>query len=143
MSIPPWIVTGLEELASGVEEIPGRDHNARILEYHQTTGLGASDDETPWCASFVNWCLDQVGVAGTGSARARSFESWGREAPEWIPFGAIVVLWRGSPDARTGHVGFLLDRDASGLMILGGNQGNRVCIDRYPATRLVGLRWPA
>jgi len=40
-----------------VDEIPGSDHNQRILEYHATTTLPSGDagrDETPWCSSFVN-----------------------------------------------------------------------------------------
>lgn len=83
----------------GTKEVRGRNHNPRVLEYHDTTG-NFSDDETAWCASFVNWCLIQeffnpesgkyeVGsfhynanhagmnklakMVGTGKANARSF----------------------------------------------------------------------
>ncbi|KKK66354.1 hypothetical protein LCGC14_2964930, partial [marine sediment metagenome] len=40
----------------------------------------ASEDETPWCSSFVNFCVCEAGynpIKETGSARARSWLSWG------------------------------------------------------------------
>lgn len=41
----------------GQKEISGSKDNPKIVEYHDATTLKATDDETPWCASFVNWCL--------------------------------------------------------------------------------------
>ena len=41
-----WFDIARDEL--GTDEIPGPVHNERILEYHSTTTLNASDDETPW-----------------------------------------------------------------------------------------------
>ncbi len=69
---------------SGVEELPGAAHNPRILEYHRTTTLGhgaASKDETPWCSSFVNFCMVMSGFRGTNSASARSWLKWGSGLP--------------------------------------------------------------
>lgn len=40
-----------------VEEIPGRNHNDMIIEFHATTELAANTDEVPWCSSFVNWAI--------------------------------------------------------------------------------------
>jgi uncharacterized protein (TIGR02594 family) len=61
------IEAALAELASGVAEVVGVEHNPRILEYHTATSLGASEDEVPWCAAFVNWCLLQAGAASSSS----------------------------------------------------------------------------
>lgn len=87
----------------GTKEIVGSRHSLKVLEYHDTTG-NFSDDETPWCASYVNWVLIQqywnevkkcyvlkgkeykkvasdmkslALIVGTGSAMARSFASSG------------------------------------------------------------------
>ncbi len=53
----PWMSTAIGE--TGQKEIKGKEHNPRIIEYHSTTG-GFKDDETPWCASFCNWVMEEV-----------------------------------------------------------------------------------
>ena len=136
----PWLLYATEELARGVEEIPGRDHNARILEYHAATTLAATDDETPWCSSFVAWCFVQAGVPGQTSARARSWLEWG--LPVEARPGAVCVLWRTRPDSANGHVGFFLGGMDLHIYLLGGNQGDRVSVSAYPLSRVLGFRWP-
>jgi len=133
-------------------EIEGEEDHPRIVEYHSTTALGASDDETPWCSSFVNWCVSSC-FDGTGSARARSWLRWG--VPLLFPaLGCIVVLKRGGdgqPGSETidapGHVGFFVGGEFppnnGTIHIWGGNQGNEVCERSYPLKRLLGYRWPA
>lgn len=74
---PTWMVIAERELASGVRERPGAEHNPRIVEYHSATLLRATTDEVPWCSSFANWCLLQVFETGTWSAAARSWLAWG------------------------------------------------------------------
>lgn len=138
---PPYYLTARGEL--GVREIPGPKANARIVEYHKTTRLPdemAGSDETPWCSSFANWCVERVGLEGTGKANARSWMEWGYplEAPR--P-GCVVVLWRESRESRKGHVGFFQEMDGGNILILGGNQGNAVSVKPYPRSRLLGWRW--
>jgi peptidoglycan hydrolase-like protein with peptidoglycan-binding domain len=72
----PWMAVAMQEM--GQREIRGAVHNPRIVEYHETTTLRAQTDETAWCASFVNWCLLQVGIDGTNSAAAASWLNWGQ-----------------------------------------------------------------
>ncbi len=135
----PWFEIARRELVSGIEEIPGGRHNPRIVEYHQCSSLKASDDETPWCSSFANWCMAQAGIAGSGSAAARSWLAWG--VPLAAPRrGCVVVLSRGAPPS--GHVGFLERLEDGLLFLLGGNQGDRVSIAAFRAGRLLGYRWP-
>ncbi|MCB1510794.1 MAG: TIGR02594 family protein, partial [Hyphomicrobiaceae bacterium] len=43
----------------------------------------------------------------------------------------------------SGHVAFLLGETGTDVILLGGNQSNRVTIAAYPKSRLLGLRWPA
>jgi uncharacterized protein (TIGR02594 family) len=137
---PIWAEVAFRELLSGVREIPGSEHNPRILEYHRATELGASDDETPWCAAFVGWCLRMVFIQGSGRANARSYTAWG-DACKAVP-GAVTVLWRGKPDGWQGHVGFLVGQENGKVLLLGGNQGDAVSVRSYPSNRVLGYRWP-
>jgi uncharacterized protein (TIGR02594 family) len=124
----------------GVTEIPGAEHNLRIVEYHATTTLKATTDEVPWCSSFANWVVTRAGGRGTGSAASRSWLQWGRPIDRVVP-GCIAVFSRGS-NPQSGHVGFALEDDGNHIHLLGGNQGNAVSIVRYPKSRLLSLRIP-
>lgn len=136
---PRWLQIAENEL--GTEEIIGYKHEQRILEYHETTTLSADDDETPWCSSFVNWCFEKVPISGTGSARARSWNKWGTRL-EIPAFGCVVVMSRGRNPAF-GHVGFFCGFDKNGdVMVLGGNQSNKVSIASYQISRVLSFRWP-
>jgi uncharacterized protein (TIGR02594 family) len=93
------------------------------VDYHATTSLGAKNDQTPWCSSFVNWVMGQSGQQGTGSAGSQSWRNWGQDAQGPL-MGSIVVFSYGKGQ---GHVGFVVGTDKNGnLMVLGGNQVNQV-----------------
>ena len=135
-----WYKKALEEL--GTTEIVGGEHNERIVEYHATTSLHADTDEVPWCSSFVNWCMEQVGIKGTGSAAARSWLKWGMRIEE-PRTGCLVVLKRGD-NPRSGHVGFFVESVNHGkhINIVGGNQSNMVKLATYPAEDVLAYVWP-
>lgn len=128
------------ELALDVQEIPGPRHNPRILLYHSTTAGGAEADETAWCSSFVNYCVEQAGLRGVGSKRARRWHDgpWGRDVTNAPRRGDIVVWRRYNTSQEGGHVAFFLDRDETSIRVLGGNQGDRVCIQTYPVQGTLG-----
>lgn len=125
----------------GVKEIVGPQHNPTIVNYAKSIGATwVNDDETPWCAIFVQWCLKECGFKYSSSALARSFEKYGEEQKNPSP-GDIVVFWRKSPTAGTGHVGFFMGYAQDGnIFVLGGNQGNQVSISKYPKSNLIGFR---
>lgn len=129
---------------NGQQEIKGSRHNPVIVRMWETLTLPFRDDETSWCAAFVGYCLEEVGVPSTRSAAARSYEKWGLKIGERsAPVGAVAVFWRGNPNGWQGHVGFLVGWDQRGRpLILGGNQGDRVSIAPFDRGRLVGLYWP-
>lgn len=140
-----WMPIALREI--GVRENLAPDQScARVVEYLRTTTLDeaqASNDATPWCSGFVNWCLEHAGVAGTRSAAARSWLDWGR--PLVKPRrGVITVLSRGAG----GHVGFYIGRGTlsfggqPSVDLLGGNQNNEVCIASFDPDRVLGYRVP-
>jgi uncharacterized protein (TIGR02594 family) len=133
----PWMKIARQEL--GQVEVSGSGSNPRIEQYHATTRLGSKTDSVPWCSSFVNFCLKTSGLSGTDSALARSWLSWGIEAPSLVP-GCIVVLERGQPPK--GHVGFYVGRDGQRIQLLGGNQGDAVSIASFDSRRIIGKRMP-
>lgn len=138
---PAWLEVALLEAASDIREVPGDEHNPRILEYHKATQLKATRDEVPWCSAFVCFCLEQCGVTSTRDASARSFENWGA-AIRRPPDGAVAVLWRVSPDDWRGHTGFYMGESPGRVLLLSGNDSNRVTIRSYSKEQLLAYRWP-
>ena len=99
-------------------------------------------DEVSWCSSFVNYCVEQAGGAGTDSKAARSWLDWGRSVShsDWRE-GDIVVFWREAPNSWKGHVAFLVTWDGERPFVLGGNQGNKICVDDpYPFSQILSVR---
>jgi len=133
MNKPKWLQIAEKEL--GVHETPGPKATARIIEYGKATSLKPQSDEVPWCAIFVNWCLQQAGIQGTNSAAAASFEDWGRDLGDEPEIGCIVVL----PHHVTFYAG-AMDEDT--IIGLGGNQSDQVKRSNYPVERVISYRWP-
>lgn len=135
-----WYDIALAEMQNGVEEMPGGNHNERILQYHESTTLAAKTDETPWCSSFVNWCMERAGVSRTHKANARSWLSWGVPMDE-PRIGCVVVFKRGLKRWQ-GHVGFYAGPSGeNGVLCLGGNQKNKIDISTYSKSAVLGYRW--
>ena len=139
---PKWLKTARSLI--GMREIPGPDHNAKILEWWKAMGAPYDDDETAWCGAFIDHCLRTAGedVVNTGEM-----------ARHWLDLpvtldqpavGCIVVLWRESLTSWKGHVGFLVGKDSDGnLLLLGGNQDDGVNIKAFPLSQVLGYRWPS
>jgi uncharacterized protein (TIGR02594 family) len=143
-AVTPYSVAQ-KELLKNVGQIDGEeDNNERITLYHSTTAGGAAPDEVAWCSSFVNYCVEQAGLAGTDSKAARSWKTWGTRVPQsdWRE-GDIVVFWRVALNHWKGHVGFLVGWNGSKPEVLGGNQGDKLCIARpYPFSQIISVRRP-
>lgn len=124
----------------GNKEVAGILHNAEILKYSKDIKLKwVKDDETAWCAIFVNWCLWKSKKPITGDAMARSFLKYGYKTT--VPtFGDLAVFWRISPTSGFGHVGFFI-RKINGLVyVLGGNQSDMVNISAFPESQILEYR---
>jgi len=137
----PWLRVAKRELSLDVKEIKGSNDNPRIIAYHATTSLSANDDETPWCSSFVNFCMEEAGIRGSDSAAARSWENWGKKLDK-PNIGCVVVLERPAGGPNAGHVGFYVGEKDNEIHLLGGNQGNKVCIAPFKNTRVITYRKP-
>mgnify|MGYP000324283663 CR=1 FL=1 len=124
----------------GLKEIKGATHNPEIVKMFAAVGHDwIKDDETPWCAAFVGWCLKSVDIPHLNEVAARKYEKYSNETKE-PKVGDIVVIWRQSSTSWKGHVGFLHSMDETHVSILGGNQGNVVSIRKYPRVRLLSFR---
>ena len=131
------------EMNLNVSEIRGAQNNPRIVMYHQTTEGGAAPDETPWCSSFANYCVEQAGLRGTESKRALSWHElpWGHEVTAEPAEGDVVVFRRASQNSAGGHVGFYIGyigQDRDSIHLLGGNQNNRISIAPFPKNGISG-----
>jgi uncharacterized protein (TIGR02594 family) len=126
----------------GVKEIVGKKHNPVVVNYFKEIGFKQIDnDETPWCSAFINWCALKSGLEKNMSKKlnARSWLKVGNEIKDPV-LGDIVIFWRENKDGWKGHVGIYINEDSKNINVLGGNQGNEVCIKPYPKDRLLGYR---
>lgn len=130
-----WYNVARKEI--GVKELRGIADNPRVVEYHSATTLRATDDEIPWCSSFVNWCVSKAGYTPTRSAAAKSWLTWGQKIDKPV-HGCIVVLTR----TGGGHVAFFESESEGLVKLLGGNQDDAVCQRTYPTSRVVAYVLP-
>ena len=135
---PSWLVEARRHV--DVAEVPGPRHNPVIQSWLHKLRAWWNDDETPWCGVFVAACMDTAGIALPKYwMRAKAWADWGSRLSAPVA-GCIVVFER----QGGGHVGFVVGRTAKGnLMVLGGNQGNRVSIAPFDRARAVAYVWPS
>ena len=125
----------------GLKEIPGAEHNPKILEFFKDIGHEwVTDDETSWCSAFINYLALKAGLEKSGKLTARSWLKVGKKTSTPVIGRDIVIFWRVKPDSWQGHVGIYSGEDDDHIFTLGGNQGNIVCIKPYKKYRLLGYR---
>jgi hypothetical protein len=124
-------------------------YNPVVVSFFRGVGLVPyAGDQTPWCATFANWCISRSKARskgevifsrtlrsfGTRSASSGSFRCWGEDATASPKEGDIIVWARNSslgahcPTSGQGHVAFLhsVVTDPAGVkrfVVVGGNQG--------------------
>lgn len=137
MKDPAWLVIARKHL--GLTEIPGKATHPTIRRWLIDLKAWWTDDETPWCGTFVAAVMREAGHALPKHwYRARAWLEWGAPLPRPI-LGAVVVYARGG----AGHVGFVVGLDRTGRIVtLGGNQGNAVSVAPFDPSRVLGYRWP-
>jgi len=156
---PPWMTTAEEEarhFKGETEDKIEKEHNyAKVVGTGQTTLVG---DDHPWCAAFVNYCLQQSGVDIENATFADHVASKGRahgfyqvkgeklrKGEKGVPtmvrnphfdlletpvFGAIGMVTNASGHGH--HVGFAFAQPRDGFVVmLGGNQDNRICFEEF------------
>ena len=138
MTEPYWLTHARTYL--GTAEIPGKQTAPVIGRWLRELKAWWSDDETPWCGTFVGAVLRESGLpVAKHWYRAKDWLNWGVPIVDPAP-GCFVVYDR----SGGGHVGFVVGRDQRGnLLVLGGNQGDAVKVSPFDQARAVGYRWPA
>lgn len=135
---PKMLVNALKYF--GTREIVGPQHSHIIMSWAKKLGMSRdyTMDETPWCGLFMAVCAAESGYpAPEIPLRAKAWLKFGRFVTEPM-LGDVVVFTR----VGGGHVGLYVGEDRTHFHILGGNQGNTVCIARFPKNAAVGFRRP-
>lgn len=135
---PMWLQRARCDL--GLRELPGAPTAPRIAGWLQQLGAWWRDDETPWCGTAVAAWMTACGIAPPSTwYRARAWSDWGSRLVNPVT-GCVVVFER----VGGGHVGLVVGQDQRGrLLVLGGNQGDAVCIAPFDRSRVLAYRWPA
>ena len=126
----------------GVKEIAGAENNPQISKWLNKLDPKLKSDQTAWCSAYAHAVAEEAGFVGSGKLNARSWQKVGDPVNlANAQQGDVVVFWRESPTSWKGHVGFYQGRDSKGnIRVLGGNQGNQVGVNTYPANRLLSVR---
>lgn len=124
----------------GLVELPGpTENNPEIMKYFHDIGkIWVKDDETAWCAAYVNWVLKNAGADYSGELNAKSLLESGYKVDDF-QLGDIAIFHRGTK-AWMGHVGFPVKEDKYHIYLLGGNQNNSVNISPYLKSRFIEYR---
>lgn len=110
----PWMDAAYKYL--GLNEVSG---DSTVRQFHAVCGLKAGG-KTPWCASFVSYILESVGIRSTKNDAAISYKNWGQPAiPGTYPYGAVLVIRFHNGN----HVAFCLGESGGKVRYIGGNQG--------------------
>lgn len=140
MAEPKWLTLARGEI--GTHEVAGEHDNPVVMRYYADAGHPEiRHDETAWCAAFASAMLERSGEHSPKTLSARDFMRWGKKLDK-PQLGCICVFSRGDPRSYQGHVGFYAGEEDGCILLLGGNQGDEVKIERVGKSRLLGYRWP-
>lgn len=146
--IPGFLTQVLTEAANNqwdeTRPTTGRS-NTNIINLWSELGIGKSgmwaDDQTPWCAGFVNWVLKRTGYRYMKSARAFDFRDKtgvynGTSIPIRQAQPGDIVVWDYS------HVNFLYSVKSNGTYtFVGGNQSDSARNNNNPSNGSVTNSW--
>lgn len=138
LTLPKHVKQAMKEV--GTKEYRGEADNPDIVKYHSTSAGKYSDDEVPWCGSFVNWVMLKAGqkITVPYPERAKAWELFGNESDRPTVGSIAVKSRRGG-----GHVCIVIGRDVhDNLLCLGGNQNDEVNIKSYRQSDFYTFREP-
>lgn len=134
---PYWMKRALQEYnkAYSYDEL-----KKRVVIYHKQGGGIDAGIGTPWCASFVNYVVNN----GYKSASSQCFYT--KEGSKYYTeiyepkYGAILVI---DNKNGTGHCCFIISGSDDGYICLGGNQSKRIKKSFYKKNnKIKGIYWP-
>ena len=132
-----WIAEAKQYI--GLKEIKGVKHNSTIIKWLVDLKAWWSNDEEPWCGTFVGHCLKTAGVRYPKHwYRALDYLNYGNRLKK-PAYGCVAVKTR----KGGGHVCFVVGRDSvtGKLVCLGGNQSDMVCYALYNESDFEAFMW--
>lgn len=134
--------TSIVQTAAKEIGVSEKNNPARIMGYQKEIGYMANRIDY-WCASFVGASLERAGFKSTGSASAKSYETYGNafDKNKKIPAGSIGVIARNGGSGR--HV-FIIEKDNGDgtVSTIDGNWGHKVQRTTHKKSDLVTVRIP-
>jgi uncharacterized protein (TIGR02594 family) len=150
IQLPPRMSITLFEFCQrdvGLKEVDGPKFNPEILAALQLDQTWPKDDAVPWCSAWLNKRCHQLRVARSKSLAARSWLGVGRPIDlqdAMAGWDVVILAGAGPKDPKIldapGHVGLFAAADLNLVQVLGGNQGNRVCIAPFDISGVLGVR---
>lgn len=124
----PWMAVAFKEAKDWAGKLEGeiqRTHNI-----HELVNQHADMSITPWCASFVNYCLKFSEPPYPMASRVLSSFSFAENPDRFSEikkpiYGAIRFSLR----KNGGHVCFVIGKLGDNLVVLGGNQNDQIKIE--------------
>jgi len=139
----------LGERFIGIREVVGVASNPQILAMLRLDDQWPVGDEVGWCSAFVNYICWLLRLPRSKSLSARSWLSLGEavDLPNAEVGFDVVILKRGKgsdpgPEVlkAPGHVGFYAGLGEGTVLVLGGNQGDRVNVSSFARESILGIR---
>lgn len=124
----------------GVTEKVGSANNPVIMGWAKEVGLDKdyTADSIPWCGLFVAVIMWRAGRPVVDSPLwALNWNNFGVRVTTPM-LGDVLTFTRNGG----GHVGLYIGQDSTAYHVLGGNQGNKVCVSRIAKSRLSQARRP-
>ncbi|WP_028100565.1 TIGR02594 family protein [Pseudoduganella violaceinigra] len=131
----PWMVSAIAEAKTWAGKKEGVI--TKTTNYHKKIGGAGKLDDTPWCASFVNFCLKDSNTPYEASQSSQFPVSSKKFVKIDKPvYGALMVMRNYFVDTGksngSGHVTFVYGKSANGrIAALGGNQGDSIKLSAY------------
>lgn len=134
----PWMELVWKEEAKNLVETKTNKEIQKFFDgtpYENAMKNGTENETTiAWCAAFVNWVMKHYGYEGVttdkgyDAVRALKWATWaeGKDLKKPV-YGAIAVKTR----TGGGHVGFVAGKKGDKVVILGGNQSQKLYCVSY------------
>lgn len=134
----PWMELVWKEEARNLVETGTNKEIQKFFDgtpYENAMKNGTENETTiAWCAAFVNWIMKHYGYEGVttdkgyDAVRALKWATWaeGKDLKKPV-YGAIAVKTR----TGGGHVGFVAGKKGNKVVILGGNQSQKLYCVAY------------
>ncbi|WP_111599638.1 TIGR02594 family protein [Chitinophaga skermanii] len=124
----------------GVAEMPGESSNGLIMSWADEIGVRKSyiNDSIPWCGLFMAIVAKRAGKTIVENPLwALNWKNFGTPVKTAM-LGDVLIFPRNGGN----HVGIYVAENKTHYYVLGGNQGNKVCIMPFEKKNCKAIRRP-